>query len=263
MEKKEVVIGSDGTKVDVFDIEGIECYEKDGVAYLKLENVARGLGFTKTEIKNGNEYTTIRWKRVGGYLEEIGFDHEWSKDDFIPENIFYRLSMKASNETAIKFQTVIADEVLPKLRKYGMYITNDKLEEIMNDPDAWIIMLSEYKKEKEGRIKAEQLIEEQKPKVEAYDELMNDPGLLSINDVAKEVGIGEYKLFEFLRQHSVLFYNQDKFNIPYERFRKEGKFVVKEKQQNGRYYPTTYATPKGLDYIRKLLKKYNPFEEVA
>jgi hypothetical protein len=40
----------------ILNISGIECFEKDGTAYLKLETVARGLGFTKTEIKNGVEY---------------------------------------------------------------------------------------------------------------------------------------------------------------------------------------------------------------
>jgi hypothetical protein len=54
----------------ILNISGIECFEKDGTAYLKLETVARGLGFTKTEIKNGVEYNTVRWERVFGFLDE-------------------------------------------------------------------------------------------------------------------------------------------------------------------------------------------------
>ena len=46
------------------NIQGIECYEKDGTAYLKLDTVARGLGFTQTQNKNGSEYTSVRWERV-------------------------------------------------------------------------------------------------------------------------------------------------------------------------------------------------------
>lgn len=63
--------------------------------YLNIETCARGLGFTKTETKNGTEYTTVRWERVFSFLDEIGFDHKWAKDGYIPENIFYRLAMKA------------------------------------------------------------------------------------------------------------------------------------------------------------------------
>ena len=72
------------------NVSGIECYEKDGTVYLKLEAVARGLGFTQTQNKNGTEYTSVRWERVEGYLADIGFPHKWGKDDFIPENIFCR-----------------------------------------------------------------------------------------------------------------------------------------------------------------------------
>ena len=66
-----------------------------GTAYFNLEAVAHGLGFTQTQIKNGKEYVSIRWETVFRYLEEIGFPNKLGKDDFIPENIFYRLAMKA------------------------------------------------------------------------------------------------------------------------------------------------------------------------
>lgn len=102
-------------------ISGVSCYEQDGTAYLKLEDVARGLGFTQTQNKNGTEYTSIRWERVEQYLAEFGFPHKWGKDDFIPENVFYRLAMKASNPVAEKFQALVADEIIPSIRKTGSY----------------------------------------------------------------------------------------------------------------------------------------------
>ena len=78
---------------EIINIQGIECYEKDGTAYLKLDTVARGLGFIQTQNKNGSEYTSVRWERVEQYLGEMGFPHLWGKDDFIPENVFYRLAI--------------------------------------------------------------------------------------------------------------------------------------------------------------------------
>lgn len=79
--------------------------------------------------------------------------------------------------------------------------------------------------------------------------------------LAKELGIGEYKLFSFLRGKKVFFYNKDMVNIPYERFRKEGKFVVKETQcHDGNYRAVTYVTKKGLAYIQKLLRKNGYYE---
>lgn len=48
---------------EIMNISGIECFEKDGTAYLKLETVARGLGFTQIA-KSGNE--VVRWERRDG-----------------------------------------------------------------------------------------------------------------------------------------------------------------------------------------------------
>ena len=104
-------------ELQVINISGVDGYEKDGVVYLRLENVARGLGFTQE--KNGVEY--VRWDRVEDYLAELGFPHKWGKDGFIPENIVYRLAMKAKNEVAEAFQAKIADEVIPSIRRTGGY----------------------------------------------------------------------------------------------------------------------------------------------
>lgn len=107
-------------------ISGVSCYEQDGTAYLKLDDVARGLGFTDS--KNGVEY--VRWARVDKYLAEFGFATCGERPEFIPENIFYRLAMKAKNETAEKFQALVADEIIPSIRKTGSY-TMPKLSKEM------------------------------------------------------------------------------------------------------------------------------------
>lgn len=84
-------------ELKVMNINGVDCYEKDGVAYLKLETIARGLGFTRIA-DSGNEI--VRWDRVSKYLSDLSVPTCWH-DDFIPENIFYRLAMKAKNETNV------------------------------------------------------------------------------------------------------------------------------------------------------------------
>ena len=104
-------------ELHIINIDGVECYEKGGIAYLKLETVARGLGFTDNS--KGIEY--VRWNTVRQYLKDIGFSQEVAKDDFIPENVFYRLAMKAKNEAAEKFQAKVADEIIPSIRKTGGY----------------------------------------------------------------------------------------------------------------------------------------------
>ena len=126
-------------------ISGVSCYEQDGTAYRKPEDVARGLGFTKT--KNGLEY--IRWDRVESYLADFGFPHKWGKDDFIPETVFYRLAMKANNPVAEKFQALVADEIIPAIRKTGSY-TMPKLSKEMQA----LFLLDDRTQKQEQRITA-------------------------------------------------------------------------------------------------------------
>lgn len=130
---------------------GVDCYEQNGVAYLRLENVARGLGFTQE--KNGVEY--VRWETIRAYLSDLGFSQLVGKDDFIPENIFYRLAMKAKNETAEKFQALVADEIIPSIRKNGIYATDNVIDEILNNPDYGIQLLTKLKEERQARVEAE------------------------------------------------------------------------------------------------------------
>lgn len=104
---------------------GVRGFEKDGVAYLHIEDASRGLGFT--EKKDGVEY--VMWRRVENHLTNLGFgtsaENGKPHDYYIPENIFYRLCMKAKNEVAEAFQAKVADEIIPSIRKTGSYSINN------------------------------------------------------------------------------------------------------------------------------------------
>lgn len=147
-------------ELQIENICSVDCYEKDGIVYLKLENVARGLGFT-TIAASGNE--VVRWNTVHKYLEELGVatscngTYRESCPNFIPENIFYRLAMKAKNEIAEKFQAKVADEIIPSIRKHGMYATDQLINKILENPDFGIELLTKLKKE---RVEKERLQQE-------------------------------------------------------------------------------------------------------
>lgn len=122
---------------EILNINNVHGYldKKDGTAYLNAGDVARGFGFTKTETKNGVKYESVRWARVNEYLSSFGFRPNVGEDDFLPENMVYRLGFKASNEVAQKFQAVLADEVLPAIRRHGAYMTDQALERAITEPD--------------------------------------------------------------------------------------------------------------------------------
>lgn len=256
---------TEGTKLETLNIDGIECYELDGVVYLKLEDIAKGLGFTKAETKNGKQYSSVRWERVLGFLNEFGFDHKWAKDDFIPENIFYRLAMKASNAAAVAFQKKIADEVIPSIRKHGAYLTPEKVEEILLNPDTIILLATRLKNEQEERMRLEAQIEADAPKVELAEQCLMAKNSISLNEFCKvlyrenDLEIGSHRLFRFLREHKVLQAN----NLPYQSYMERGWFDNTQEQDcvgsNIITYPTARITPKGQMGVLRLLKKYyNP-----
>lgn len=102
----------------------------DGSISVNAEDTAIGFGWTQIQSKNGKQYKSIRWETLNGYCTEFGFPNKLGKDDYIPESLFYRLGMKASNAAADKFQNWLAIDVIPAIRKTGTYSNkNDKLEQ--------------------------------------------------------------------------------------------------------------------------------------
>lgn len=215
---------------DIMNISGIECFEKNGVAYLKLETVARGLGFTQIA-KSGNE--VVRWERVHKYLEELSVP-TCGDDGFIPENVFYRLAMKAKNEAAETFQAKIADEVIPSIRKHGAYMTPETLEAAILNPDTMIRLCTALKDEQDKRKALEVKMEEQKPKVLFAESVEVAKTSILIGELAKllkqnGINIGQNRLFERLRNNGYLIRRQGSdYNMPTQRAMEMGLFEIKE-----------------------------------
>lgn len=246
---------------EILNINGIECYEQDGTAYLKLETVARGLGFIKTEMKGTIEYTSIRWERIFGFLDEIGFDHKWAKDAFIPENIFYRLAMKAKNETAEKFQALVADEIIPSIRRHGAYMTPETLEAAILNPDT-MIQLCMALKDEQQKNKALQAansaltveVQIMQPKADYFDELVDRNLLTNFRETAKQLNIKEKEFISFLMEKRYVYRDKRGKLQPYAE-KNKGLFEIKEfvNEKTGFSSTQTLITPKGRETFRLLM----------
>lgn len=254
--------------LQIMNISGVDCYEKDGVAYLKLENVARGLGFT-TVATSGNE--VVRWNTVHGYLKALGVatscngtTYKEACPNYIPENIFYRLAMKAKNPVAEAFQAKVADEIIPSIRKHGAYMSEKTLEQALTSPDFLIQLATQLKDEQNARRKLEAQIEQDAPKVLFAKAVETAHNSILIGDLAKllrqnGVDTGQKRLFELLRKEGYLIKNGSSYNMPTQRAMDMGLFEVKESTINNpdgsvRISRTTKVTGKGQTYfINKFL----------
>lgn len=247
---------------EILNINNVHGYldKETGTAYLNAEDVARGFGFTRE--KNGVEY--VMWDRVNRYLSEFGFSTLVRKDNFLPENMVYRLGFKASNEVAQKFQAVLADEVLPAIRRHGAYMTEETLEKAITSPDFLIKLATNLKEEKEKRLAAERQIEADRPKVTFANAVNVSKDGMLIGMLAKllhqnGVDIGQKRLFQWMRDKGYLMKNGTDKNMPTQKARELGLFKVKERAIDNpdgsvRLTRTTLVTGKGQEYfINKFL----------
>lgn len=214
-------------RIKILNIKGIDCYEKDGTAYLKLETVARGLGFT-TVAASGNE--VVRWNVVYGYLTDLKVvagscngNYRENCPEFIPENIFYRL---AKNETAEKFQALVADEIIPSIRKNGGYITG---QETLSDDELLekAVLVAQRKIAERDKIIEQQ--KEQKPLVTFAVHVSQSKDTIDMDEMAKiandeHINIGRNRLIKWLKEKKILKDNR----IPYQTFIDKGYFDVVE-----------------------------------
>lgn len=260
---------------EIMTIQNVRGYvDAQGTAWLNAEDVARGLGFTQTQEKisptsGGKTYESIRWERVNGYLQEFGFANKVAKDDFIPEGIFYLLAMKANNDAAKNFQRKIAFEILPTLRKHGVYATGDFLTRSIADP-AWAIgVLTELKAKQEEAAILQVQLAEAKPKVDYCDSILQCPDLVTTSTIAKDYGMSA-KAFNKLLQSLKVQFKQGNTWLPYQKYAKLGWTQSKTYPYVGyagedRCNVHTYWTQKGRLGLYHLLKEngYLPMIEQA
>ena len=240
---------------DIITIKGVRGYlDATGTAQLNLEDVSRGLGFTQTQSKNGVEYTSVRWERVEQHLAEMGFPHKWGKDDFIPENIFYRLAMKAKNEAAQVFQALIADEILPSIRKTGGYIAGQQdmtPEELMAKA---MKVADQILAARDARI-ANLTVQNQimAPKAEYFDELVERNTLTNFRETANQLGVPQKKFIDFLLERKYLYRDKRGKLMPYAD-KNDGLFEMKECFNDKTKWAgtQTLVTPKGRETFRLL-----------
>lgn len=163
------------------------------------------------------------------------------------------------------FQRWVTHEVLPSIRKHGIYATETTIDRILADPDFGIRLLTDLKEERTKRIEAENHVKELEPKAKALDDFTNVPDTLLIRDAAKLLSnagtpIGEKDLREWLSSHDWIYRHAGTWSAASERV-KAGHLAMVESRTHGRhkdgsifaFAPTVKITRKGLALLHKRL----------
>jgi prophage antirepressor-like protein len=228
---------------------------KDGEPWFVAKDVCEILGLAKVDTALTRLPVIMKDTHSMGTL---GGNQDMS---VISEPGVYKLVFTSRKPEAEKFTNWVTSEVIPAIRKHGMYATDEMLDKLVESPDLVISIATKLKEEKAARIAAEdskkQLeikVEEDAPKVEFYDDVVDSTNLFNLTTTAKMLGLGVVKMCKVLRDAGVLFY-QNNINVPYQDQIDEKRFVVKMKQNMFRGpiepIPQTFATAKGIAYIKK------------
>nr|WP_186433610.1 BRO family protein [Lactobacillus jensenii] len=179
----------------------------------------------------------------------------------VNESGLYSLILSSKLPTAKKFKRWVTSEVLPTIRKHGAYMTEQKIEEALLNPDTLITLAKQLKAEKEQRLLAQKQVEEMTPKALFHDAVANAENTMLVRDVAhflrqNGVDIGGTRFFVWLRLNGFLTKNNQPTQLSLER----GYFKVKETVVHTNHGFQTKTTPKITGrgqtfFLKKMLKE--------
>lgn len=249
------------SNVQPFDFKGNQVRilaDKKGEPWFVAKDVCNVLGITNnrdaiSELDTDEKNTVVITDGIPGNPNKT----------IVSEAGLYRLVMKSRKPEAKEFQRWVTHEVLPSIRRHGVYATDVTIDSILNDPDFGIRLLTDLKDERARRREAERAIEAQKPKVLFADAVATSKRSILIGELAKilkqnGVKTGQNRLFKQLREDGFLMKRNGNPNMPTQKSMELGLFEVKEtsiahSDDHVSLNFTTKVTPKGQQY---LIQKY-------
>ena len=221
-----------------------------------LSDVCKALEITHvTDVKN-------RLKQDGVVISEV-IDNLGRKQNafFINEANLYKTIFQSRKPEAERFSDWVTSEVLPSIRKHGIYA----VDELLNDPDLAIKAFTALKEEKERNKALQADYDRMRPKEVFADTVATSHTSILIGDLAKllkqnGVEMGQKRLFAWMRDKGYLIKRKGTdWNMPTQKSMELGLFEVKESTLNNpdgsvRINKTTKVTGKGQQYfINKFL----------
>lgn len=165
------------TKVTVFNNEEfgeVRTVTIDGEPWIVGKDVATALGYADT-------FGALKKHVMDSDKLVCQIDSAGQKRDVtvINESGVYTLIFGSKLKSAERFKHWVTSEVLPCIRKNGIYATDNVIDNILNNPDFGIELLTKLKEERAARIEAE--------KTNAI--LMHVNKTYTMTEIAKEIGL--------------------------------------------------------------------------
>lgn len=231
--------------------------------YVMLADVCKALdianvSYTRTRLKEDGVCSTKVIDSLG--REQIA--------TFINESNLYKVIFQSRKPNAEKFTDWVVEEVLPSIRKYGAYMTPERIEEVLSNPDTIIRLATDLKAEREKRLQAERQIEQDKPMIIFAKALEISDKSILVGEMAKLLArngiddMGQNRFFKWLRDSGYLHKSGEQYNLPTQYSTELGLIEVKTTTINNpdgsvRVTKTPKITAKGQIYF------VNKFKNIA
>jgi anti-repressor protein len=193
----------------------LEILTFEGKEWFPAIQVAEILGYA-----NPRDAISRHTKNKGVVNHDVLSNGGVQRKKFIDEGNLYRLITRSKLPQADEFEEWVFEDVLPSIRKHGLYATDNVIENTLNNPDYIINILTEYKKEKEHNLTLEQQIKDNKPKVLFADSVAGSENSILVGELAKllkqnGVDVGQNRLFKWLRNNGYLIKKSgESYNLP-------------------------------------------------
>lgn len=238
------------------ELGSVRTLEVDGEAWFVGKDVAEILGYTNAS-KALADHVDSEDKLNNESLSSLGQRGGW----LINESGLYSLILSSKLPKAKVFKRWVTSEVLPAIRKHGVYA----IDEMLTNPEAMICALMAYKTERERRLALaeenavqKQQIAELMPKASYYDVVLNSPDLVPISVIAKDYGWSAKRMNRYLAENGIQF-KQGRIWLLYQRYAERGYTSTKthiHPATDGTLHSTihTYWTQAGRLFIYDMMR---------
>lgn len=210
---------------------------KDNEPWFVGKDIAEVLGYSNTA-KAIRDHVDIEDK----LSERIVLSGQNREVILINESGLYSLILGSKLPSAKKFKKWVTSDVLPSIRKHGMYAT----DELINNPDLLIAAATKIKEERAARLEAEKL----------RDKLIHQNKLYTTSEIAKELGLKSANKLNQLLAEKKIQYKQNKTWLLYSKYADCGYVSIKQDiLDSGHIIYDRKWTGKGRDFILNLFKE--------
>lgn len=234
----------------------LEVLTIEGKEWFPATEVSRKLGY-KDPYKAIKQHT--KTKGWANYLVPSTGGRQNKR--FIDEGNLYRLITNSKLKQAEQFEEWVFEDVLPSIRKHGLYATENVIEQTIQNPDYIINLLTEFKKEKEQKMLLQQQVGELKPKADYYDQILKSKKLITVNAIAKDYGMSAQSMNKVLHDLKVQFKQSGQWLL-YAKYHDRGythsephKYTKKDGTEDFNLH--TKWTQKGRIFLYNLLKEHD------